>query len=384
MVGLVPTLGALHAGHLSLITAARRATDFVAVSVFVNPTQFNDASDLAAYPRDLAADVAAASDAGADLVFAPSTAEMYPDGPGYVSVDPGPLGEILEGASRPGHFRGVATVVTKLFGQFAPCRAYFGEKDFQQATIVRALARELMQPVEVVLCPTVRDLDGLALSSRNSRLSPDERRRAPLLYRSLLEGRRALRAKATPLEAEAVMASTVDDEPGFALDYAVVRGAATLGPRRQRSVAAPDRGPRRVGALDRQPRRRGGAPLRVRRGPDRRRTMTVMADSRTFELRTYVAAPGKLDALVARFRDHTMTLFTRHGIEVVGFFVDPDAETLVYINAFSSRAEADASWEAFRADPEWIAARAASEVDGPLTASLESRFLTATDFSALR
>jgi pantoate--beta-alanine ligase len=238
VVGFVPTLGALHAGHLSLIEAARHATDFVAVSVFVNPTQFNESADLAAYPRDLVGDVALAGRAGADLVFAPSAETMYPGGAGSLSVDPGALGEILEGAARPGHFRGVATVVTKLFGLFAPCTAYFGEKDFQQAAIVRAIARELLLPVTIVVCPTVRDEDGLALSSRNSRLAPDERRAAPVLHQALLEGRAALQAGLGVRETEALMASVVAREPPVVLEYAVVRDAASLGP--------PGHGPRRL------------------------------------------------------------------------------------------------------------------------------------------
>jgi hypothetical protein len=258
----------------------------------------------------------------------------------------------------------VATVVAKLFGAGAPCRAYFGEKDFQQAVIVRALARELLLPVEIVLCPTVREVDGLALSSRNARLGADERRAAPVLYRALVEGRAALAAKATAREAEEVMAAFVAAQPAVALDYAVVRDEATLGSTTSRRT---------------RPTPRPGSPM-----SRQKETMTAMPDSRCFELRTYVASPGKLDALVARFRDHTMALFVRHGIEVVSFFVDTEAEMLFYVNVFNTREEAAASWAAFQADPDWIAARAASEVDGRLAASVESRFVGATDFSPLR
>jgi len=229
-VGLVPTLGALHGGHTSLIEAARRAEDLVAVSVFLNPLQFGDPADFAAYPRDLESDVAIALGAGADIVFAPSVAELYPGGEPEVTVDPGPLGAILEGESRPGHFRGVATVVTKLFALFSPCRAYFGEKDYQQLTLIRRLASGLSLRTEVVGCPTVRAEDGLALSSRNARMSIDERAAATVLHRALVAGRARLVQGSSASAAEAEMARVVALEPLAALDYAVVRDAASLGP----------------------------------------------------------------------------------------------------------------------------------------------------------
>ena len=229
-VGLVPTLGALHGGHGSLIEAARRSDELVVVSVFLNPTQFSDPADFAAYPRDLAADAALAAAAGADLVFAPARAVLYPSGEPEVTVDPGPLGEILEGASRPGHFRGVATIVAKLFAIFSPSRAYFGEKDFQQLTVVKRIASGLSLRVEVVPCPTVRAVDGLALSSRNARLSPQERAAATVLHRALEAGRNRLEAGVSPSAAEAEMARIFALEPLADLDYAVVRDAATLGP----------------------------------------------------------------------------------------------------------------------------------------------------------
>jgi pantoate--beta-alanine ligase len=183
-VGLVPTMGALHAGHASLIRRARAECASVVVSIFVNPTQFGPGEDFDRYPRDLEADLRACAADGADLVFAPSVGEIYP--PGHATtVDPGPLGEVLEGAVRPGHFRGVATVVTILCNLVQPNRAYFGQKDGQQAVVVTRLFRDLGFPVEPVVVPTVREPDGLAFSSRNAYLSPAERAAAPVLYRAL-------------------------------------------------------------------------------------------------------------------------------------------------------------------------------------------------------
>jgi pantoate--beta-alanine ligase len=184
-VGFVPTMGALHAGHASLLQRARAGTDYVVISVFVNPTQFNDPADLAAYPRDEAADAAAAREAGVDLFFAPAASEMYP--PGFMtSVTVDGLSAPMEGVVRgPGHFRGVATVVTKLFNIVTPDVAYFGQKDAQQALIVRRLARDLDLPLRVEVCPTVREADGLAMSSRNARLGPADRGRALALRRGL-------------------------------------------------------------------------------------------------------------------------------------------------------------------------------------------------------
>ncbi len=183
-LGLVPTMGYLHDGHLSLVRRARQECASVAVSIFVNPSQFGPQEDLAAYPRDLPRDLAMLEAAGVDLVWTPSPEAMYP--PGYqtwVMVERVSAG--LEGERRPGHFRGVATIVTKLFHAFQPQRAYFGQKDAQQAVVIRRLATDLDFPVEVVVCPTVREADGLALSSRNTYLRPDERRAAAVLYRAL-------------------------------------------------------------------------------------------------------------------------------------------------------------------------------------------------------
>jgi pantoate--beta-alanine ligase len=184
-IGFVPTMGALHEGHLSLLRRARADSDYVVISVFVNPTQFNDPADLAAYPRNEAADAAMARDAGVDLFFAPDASEMYPPGfATFVTVDG--LSLPMEGTTRgSGHFRGVATVVTKLFNIVGPDVAYFGQKDAQQAVIVRRLVRDLDLPLRVEVCPTVREPDGLAMSSRNVRLGPTDRVRALALRRGL-------------------------------------------------------------------------------------------------------------------------------------------------------------------------------------------------------
>jgi len=183
-IGLIPTMGALHDGHLSLLRAARDECDTVVMSLFVNPAQFGEEADLAAYPRDEERDVAAAEDAGVDLVFAPATEEMYP--PGFQTwVEPIELGSVLEGAFRPGHFRAVATVVLKLYEIVRPNRVYFGQKDAQQAEAIRTMIRDLALDVELRVLPTVRDPDGLALSSRNALLSAAERERAAVLPEAL-------------------------------------------------------------------------------------------------------------------------------------------------------------------------------------------------------
>ena len=183
-VGMVPTMGSFHEGHLSLIRAAREENDVVVVSLFVNPAQFEQDLDLAAYPRDEESDTAVAEQAGVDVLFAPAAVELYPDGfQTWVELEE--LGRLLEGRFRPGHFRGVATICLKLFNLIRPDRAYFGQKDAQQTAVVRRLVRDLNVPVEIRVLPTVRDADGLAFSSRNDRLSPDERERALALPRAL-------------------------------------------------------------------------------------------------------------------------------------------------------------------------------------------------------
>lgn len=219
-VGLVPTMGAFHEGHLSLMRAARAENDVVVVSLFVNPTQFGEAADLARYPRDEARDGALAATEGVDLLFAPAPAEMYPDGFGsWVDVE-GPT-DGLEGAHRPGHFRGVATVCTKLFSIVRPDRAYFGLKDAQQVAVIEQVVRDLDLGLEVRPIETVRDADGLALSSRNVFLSPAERRVALALPRALAAGRDAHAAGRDPAEAAlAVLAR----EPGLTVDYVEAAG----------------------------------------------------------------------------------------------------------------------------------------------------------------
>jgi pantoate--beta-alanine ligase len=187
-VGLVPTMGALHDGHRSLFRAARDESDVVVASLFVNPAQFDEQSDLAAYPRDEARDAEIAAAAGVDVLFAPAAEELYPAG-FSTWVEPGETG--AEGAARPGHFRGVATVCLKLFNIVRPARAYFGQKDAQQAAVLRRVVRDLNVPVRIRVLPTVRDDDGLALSSRNVHLSPDERERALALPRALHAAMRA-------------------------------------------------------------------------------------------------------------------------------------------------------------------------------------------------
>jgi pantoate--beta-alanine ligase len=219
-VALVPTMGYLHEGHMSLVDRARELADWVAMSIFVNPMQFGPKEDLARYPRDLERDLEMARGRGVDLVFAPEVEEMYPLGEPQVSVVPGALAERMEGAIRPGHFRGVLTVVAKLFGIFHPDVAVFGQKDFQQAALIRRMALDLDQGVRVEVAQTVREPDGLAMSSRNVYLSPEERERARALSRGL-ERSRALFA-AGERDAEALRASlwnamSVEGvEPGYA------------------------------------------------------------------------------------------------------------------------------------------------------------------------
>ncbi|GIW04924.1 MAG: pantothenate synthetase [Thermomicrobiales bacterium] len=191
--GFVPTMGALHAGHAALIRRSAHENALTVVSVFVNPTQFDDPNDLARYPRDLDRDVAVAADAGADIVYAPDVTAVYP--PGFSTfVEVAGLTERWEGAARPGHFRGVATVVTILLNTVRPRRAYFGEKDYQQLLVVRRLHRDLQLPGEIVGCPTVREADGLALSSRNARLTPQQRAEAVAIPRALFAMASAARA----------------------------------------------------------------------------------------------------------------------------------------------------------------------------------------------
>jgi pantoate--beta-alanine ligase len=222
-------MGFLHEGHRSLIGRARDERGLVAVSIFVNPLQFGPGEDLESYPRDVERDLELCAKEGVDLVFAPTAEEMYPAGQSRVTVDPGPAGQRLEGAARPGHFRGVCTVVAKLLGLVGPCRAYFGEKDAQQLFVVRQMCIDLDLPVDVVGCPTVREPDGLAVSSRNSYLSAEERGAAVSLYEAL--ARAAWLVDGGELDAnvlKAEMAKRIGAEARARLDYVAVVDEATF------------------------------------------------------------------------------------------------------------------------------------------------------------
>ncbi len=227
-LGLVPTMGALHQGHVSLVRAARASCDTVAVSIFVNPTQFGPKEDFAGYPRNLEQDCQMLEAAGVDLVFAPSAEEMYPAGSSTL-VEVTGLSDRLDGASRPGHFRGVATVVTKLLHIFAPDHAFFGQKDAAQVAILRKMTRDLLFPVQLDVCPTVREPDGLALSSRNSYLGPEQRGQALVLSRALMAVERA--AKGGEHDSGKLLALALrilDEEPGVVVDYCRIVDPDTL------------------------------------------------------------------------------------------------------------------------------------------------------------
>lgn len=230
-VGLVPTMGYLHEGHLSLVDRAVDLADLVVVSVFVNPLQFGEGEDLEEYPRDLERDVDLARERGAQLVFAPDVDEMYPAGEPVVTVDPGPMAEVLCGAHRPDHFRGVLTVVAKLFNIVRPDLAVFGRKDYQQAVLIERMTRDLNLPVRIEKAPVVREDDGLAMSSRNEYLSREERARAPALYRGLSEAQRRFREGERDPEAlvEAFRAQLPDD-PELRVQYVEVVNPETLEP----------------------------------------------------------------------------------------------------------------------------------------------------------
>jgi pantoate--beta-alanine ligase len=230
-VALVPTMGALHAGHAALVRCARLTVGpdaAVVVSIFVNPLQFGPGEDLDRYPRTFEADLELCAEQGADLVFAPAVEEVYPEGPPQVVVEPGPLGTVLEGASRPGHYRGVLTVVAKLFGLVRPDVAVFGQKDYQQLVLVRRMAADLCMGVEVLGADTVREPGGLALSSRNGYLSGTDRQAALALHRSLRAG-----AAAAADGAEAVLAAAhavLAEEPAVEVDYLALTSPALTDP----------------------------------------------------------------------------------------------------------------------------------------------------------
>jgi pantoate--beta-alanine ligase len=220
--GLVPTMGYLHEGHLSLVRRARAENDHVITTIFVNPTQFGPSEDLTRYPRDLPRDLALLEAEKVDLVFAPDVSEMYPPGFGTF-IDVGPIAAPLEGAARPGHFRGVATVVCKLFAITSPHRAYFGQKDAQQTLVIRRMTLDLNLPVEIVVCPIVREPDGLAMSSRNVYLNPEERRAATVLFRALRAVQERFAAGERNGDAlRAAMRAVIESEPLARADYVSV------------------------------------------------------------------------------------------------------------------------------------------------------------------
>jgi pantoate--beta-alanine ligase len=232
-VGLVPTMGYLHEGHLSLIRAARKRCDVVVMSSFVNPAQFKPSEDLEAYPRDDARDAALAEEAGADILYLPGAEEIYPDGFSTWVEVAGPLTEVLEGAADqrgPGHFRGVTTVVAKLLNSVGPDVAFFGQKDAQQAVVIRRMVDDLDFPVKVEVLPTVREADGLAMSSRNAYLEPDERRRAASLSRALRAAHAAAEAGETRVEPVLAAASAELERAGVEPEYLEARDAESLAP----------------------------------------------------------------------------------------------------------------------------------------------------------
>jgi pantoate--beta-alanine ligase len=226
--GLVPTMGFLHEGHLSLVRRARRENERVGVSIFVNPTQFNDTRDLEAYPRDVERDLRLLEQEGVDLVWAPTADIVYP--PGYQAVvEVEEVSRPLEGAARPGHFRGVTTVVAKLFNVFQPQRAYFGQKDAQQVVVIKQMVRDLNFNLEIVVCPIEREADGLAMSSRNTRLSPEARRQATCLYRALTVARQAYEQGQRNGDAlRQIMLTVLAAEPLAQPDYVSVAHPETL------------------------------------------------------------------------------------------------------------------------------------------------------------
>ena len=228
-IGFVPTMGALHEGHVSLLRAARAADDVVVLSIFVNPLQFGAGEDLASYPRDEAGDLAAAQEAGVDIAFLPTADEMFPPDRS-TAVKVGRVADALEGAARPGHFEGVATVVAKLFNLVHPHRAYFGQKDAQQVAVIKTMTRDLSFPVDVVVCPTIREPDGLALSSRNVYLDGSARARATILWQALQAGRQVVAEGASWEVAEKTMESVVGRVEGVELEYARAVDPASFGP----------------------------------------------------------------------------------------------------------------------------------------------------------
>jgi len=241
-IGFVPTMGALHAGHRSLVERARKENDVVVVSVFVNPTQFNDRNDLHRYPRTPEADARLLEEAGADLVLMPSVEEIYPE-PDTRQFDFGQIDKVMEGATRPGHFNGVAQVVSRLFDIVRPARAYFGEKDFQQIAVIKAMVEQLSLPVEIVECPIVRGEDGLALSSRNALLDAEHRAAAPHIYRVMQQCAERSRSM-TPAELRTWVAAEIERNPLLKVVYFDAVDAATM-----QSVESWEQSPRIQGCI---------------------------------------------------------------------------------------------------------------------------------------
>jgi pantoate--beta-alanine ligase len=239
-VGLVPTMGALHEGHRKLVEQARAKSDFVVVSVFVNPTQFGPTEDFSRYPRTLAADVELCALGGAEAVFAPTVLEMYPRGPSSTFVEVPVLSDRFEGASRPGHFRGVATVVLKLFTIVGPDLAFFGMKDYQQLQVIRRMVADLDGPVAIEAVPTVREADGLAMSSRNRYLDADQRQAAVVLSRALRLADEAVKGGERDADrVRQILAEAIRSEPLASLDYAEVADAESLEPVRSIALERP-------------------------------------------------------------------------------------------------------------------------------------------------
>jgi pantoate--beta-alanine ligase len=230
VIGLVPTMGALHEGHRTLIREARLHCDALVVSIFVNPAQFGPSEDFSTYPRHVSQDRTLCRKEGVDVCFEPTAAGMYPKGFQTVVSVPS-IARRWEGASRPHHFAGVATVVTKLFGIVRPDVAWFGQKDYQQCAVVRQLAKDLNLDIRLIVRPTVRERDGLAMSSRNVFLTPEERRRAPMFYQASLAGRRAIERGATdPKAVQAIMENILREEPAIRIDYLAICDPDTLEP----------------------------------------------------------------------------------------------------------------------------------------------------------
>lgn len=228
-IGLVPTMGALHEGHLQLVENAKQENDLVVASIFVNPVQFNNPDDLARYPRTLEEDCQKLESVGCDVVFAPSVEEMYPEPP-TLRLNFGELETVMEGAFRPGHFNGVGIVVAKLFNIVQPDRAYFGQKDLQQVAVIRRLIRDLSFPVELIRCPIIRETDGLAMSSRNRNLTPTERLQATALFEALNLTLDLLQEGQSVFQAKAAVTGFFDNRPHFRLEYIEIANADTLQP----------------------------------------------------------------------------------------------------------------------------------------------------------